>query len=150
METSNHSQNLFGTNNLAKIVKHEFQLIPHLGGFFVVKFPVNEKTVEISVGTVFVVPGYKNRTDIVINTGENNWFFASLCNIDKDGLSITGGPGTAGPENIQEIVGQFPAEMVKERMIEYWKVMIEKPLDEKLLSTINKEISGQPRRINLE
>jgi hypothetical protein len=115
----------------------------------VVKFHKG-KTVEISVGSVFIVPGYKNRTDIVINTGENNWFFSSQCNLEEDGFSIAGGPGTAGPENISEVIKQFPIEMVKDRMIKYWEELIEGPLDEKLLATINGDICGHPRRINLD
>ena len=108
------------------------------------------KTVEISVGSVFIVPGYKDRTDIVINTGESNWFFSSLCNLEEDGFSIIGGPGTAGPENISEVIKQFPIEMVKSRMIKYWEEILGGPLGETLLTTIDGEICGESRRINLD
>ena len=144
------TQNLSGTNNLAKIVKHEFQLIPHLGGFFVVKYPVDEKTVEISVGTIFKVPGYKNRTDIVVNTGEENWFFASRCSLKKNRLLIIGGVGTSGPEYFLEKVGQVSVEDVKQKMVKYYEKYIKKPLDDEFKAVIEREVSGQSRRINLE
>jgi len=111
---------------------------------------VPKKSIEISVGSVFIVPGYKDRTDIVINTGEKNWFFSSLCKIEGDGFSIIGSPGTTGPENILKVIKQFPIEMVKMRMIKYWEEMIGSPLDKDLLATIDEEICGKPRRISLE
>ncbi|MBU1110055.1 hypothetical protein KKB83_00290 [Patescibacteria group bacterium] len=109
-----------------------------------------KKSIEISVGTVFSVRGEKDRTHIIINTGENNWFSSSACNLKEGGFSIVASPGTAGPENIQEVVNQFSAEMARKGMIEYWIKMTGKPLDEEFMSIINKEMSSQPRRINLD
>lgn len=76
--------------------------------------------------------------------------FSSLCNLEEGGFSIVGSPGTAGPENILEVIKQFPADMVKTRMIKYWENMLGGPLGENLLTTINEEICGCPRRINLD
>ena len=73
---------------------------------------MSEREIKVSFGTLFTVPGEKDRVDVVINTGEEGWFFsAQLVETDERGKSFFLA-GTASRENIKDIVGKMTTEEV--------------------------------------
>lgn len=75
------------------------------------------KQVEISFGTLFKVKQFgkeTDRVDVVIDTGEKNYFFAAEVLTNDEGERIWWPSGTAGLDNLGKIIGQMTPEEVIE------------------------------------
>ena len=73
---------------------------------------MTEREIEISFGTLFEVSGEEERIDVVINVGEDSWFYTGQIGKTKDGNKWFFMAGTAGKKNIKKIVGQMSIEEV--------------------------------------
>jgi len=103
---------------------------------------------------VFRVKGLADTTDIVTNTGKDNYFYSLQClfNKKRDDFMIINGihEGTAGPGDILEVVGRFPREMLEARILEFWKSKLNGNVGDEQRKAIHNQLSSEPRRINLD
>jgi len=103
--------------------------------------------IEISFGTLFKVKNYPDRTDVVINTGKDDYFEAARLHKTEDGKDTFFWSGTAGPENIEELAGKLTPEQVFEAYKNGAKrVGIELP--EEFMQILIKYSQKGPRKIN--
>ena len=80
--------------------------------------PMSERDLKIGFGTLFSVSGEGKRKDVVVGVGKKGYFFTAQVFQSGQGRDWIYHSGTAGKDNIQEIVGQLTLQQVIEALEE--------------------------------
>jgi hypothetical protein len=109
------------------------------------------KTFEIEVGTIFFATEHPTVTELIVDTGKDEFFYSTRCKLDGNLTTVLDMSGTHTPDYIGKIANtiSFSAEEVELLLISYWEAQLGHKIDKELLDSIRIATATPPRRIKL-
>lgn len=106
---------------------------------------MSEREIKIGFGTLFRVAGEKDRTDVIVEVGENNYFGSAKLRETEDGKRWFFLAGSGGKKHIGEIVGELTLNEVINALEEGARQVGLKELPEEMRDTLKQESGKKPR-----